>query len=128
MNDDNQAELTDGEREHGNGGMDRVTVRISNAMLLALDGLIEQGIYLNRSEAIRDALRERMTVTDGRQSTDDTERFVYDEPCDWSRGGEPRCGERPTAPVGDIYYTCEDHYGQFSEWLNRSFEGGDHDV
>jgi len=50
----------------------------------------------------------------------DIEQFPHDIGCDWSRGDNPRCEQRPTAYVGDIYYACEEHYDVFREWVNQS--------
>lgn len=48
---------------------DRVTVRVPAPLLNEIEQLVENGFYVNRSEAIRDGLREvvqkQAIVTDG---------------------------------------------------------------
>jgi len=56
---------TDASQLRGSDEMPRVTVRVPPQMLNQLDTLVERGIYANRSEGIRDALRERLVATDG---------------------------------------------------------------
>jgi hypothetical protein len=49
----------------GGGDMDRVTVRMPDALLTAVDAAIERGVYPNRSEALRAAIRQQFVVPDG---------------------------------------------------------------
>jgi len=45
--------------------MERLTVRVPDALLTAVDTAVDTGLYPNRSEAVRDALRQRFMATDG---------------------------------------------------------------
>lgn len=51
---------------HGNEGMDRITVRLPTGQLDAVEAQVDQGEYANRSEAIRDAVREKFNEEGGR--------------------------------------------------------------
>jgi hypothetical protein len=46
-------------RQTGGGSMDRVTARMPDEMIRALDDAVDDGKYPNRTAAIRDAVRER---------------------------------------------------------------------
>ncbi len=39
--------------------LETIEIRLTKGLLKAIDRMIEQGLYLNRSEAIRDAIRKQ---------------------------------------------------------------------
>lgn len=39
-------------------GMNKVTVRLPDRLIQGLDALVEQGLYADRCEAVRDAVRD----------------------------------------------------------------------
>lgn len=44
--------------------MDRVSLRLPSSLLAALDGVVEDGLYADRSEAIRQAIRDLVAAHD----------------------------------------------------------------
>lgn len=61
-------------------------------------------------------------VDNDTETDDDEPEFTLDYPCDASTDDGPKatCGDEPTAHVGDIYYACEEHFEQMSEWVNET--------
>jgi len=60
------ADTADADRGRGSeGAMDRVTFRMERPTIDALDRLVAEGHYANRSEAIRSAVSQKLRLTDG---------------------------------------------------------------
>lgn len=57
----------------GHGDMKRVTIRVPHRRVDAIDDAVDRGEYPNRSEAIRDVLRDAFDVPDA----DEREELKY---------------------------------------------------
>lgn len=44
--------------------------------------------------------------------------YLESESCDWVVDGE-ECESSPAAFVGELYYSCEEHYEARSDWLKE---------
>lgn len=63
--------------------METVTAELTDRLVMALDGLVEQGWYAERSEALRDAVRqlvERKQLARVEQAVDEDIHWGLGEP------------------------------------------------
>ncbi len=63
--------------------MQTVTAELTDRLVMALDGLVEQGWYADRSEALRDAVRQlvqRKQLVRVEQAVDEDIRWGLGEP------------------------------------------------
>lgn len=64
-----------GTRNKG-GTMERVTLRIPEEQVRAVETLVEEGEFPNRSEAIRAAVRTMVTEKDGKEKLKENQRIA----------------------------------------------------
>jgi len=147
------SEATLEERKQATSGptMERVTFRLPRHLREAVDAAVEAGQYPNRSEALREAVRETFVATDGGAVDHDRPDpgedptlcskcgvhigafgGEYCDPCEREIGAKPpirrcvHCGQRaPQDQMEAIDVSTDDEYYPEFEYLCRGCAGGE---